>query len=65
MYNVEKYIAQSIRSVLNQSDHHFELILVDDGCSDNTTKVVEQFDDNRIRLIHQKTVVYQVPEIRG
>ena len=54
MYNVEKYIAQSIRSVLNQSYHHFELILVDDGCSDNTTKVVEQFDDNRIRLIHQK-----------
>jgi glycosyltransferase involved in cell wall biosynthesis len=56
MYNVEKYIAQSIRSVLNQSYHHFELLLVDDGCSDNTTTIIEQFDDNRIRLIHQKNL---------
>jgi glycosyltransferase involved in cell wall biosynthesis len=56
MYNVEKYIAQSIRSVLNQSYHHFELLLVDDGCSDNTTTIIEQFDDTRIRLIHQKNL---------
>ncbi len=54
MFNVERYIAKSIRSVLSQSYHHFELILVDDGCSDNTLGVVEQFDDSRIRLIRQK-----------
>lgn len=54
MFNVEKYIEQSIQSVLMQTYHNFELILVDDGCSDDTLKLVEQFDDHRIRLIRQK-----------
>ena len=54
MFNVEKYIEQSIQSVLGQTYHNFELILVDDGCSDNTLKLVEQFEDHRIRLIQQK-----------
>lgn len=53
MYNVEKYIAQSINSVLEQSYHHFELILVDDGCVDNTLKIVNKFSDPRIRIIQQ------------
>jgi len=54
MYNVEKYIAQSINSVLKQTYHHFELILVDDGCVDNTLSIVNTFYDPRIRVIHQK-----------
>lgn len=54
MYNVEQYIAQSIESVLTQSFNHFELILVDDGCSDKTLEVVEQFHDSRIRVISQR-----------
>lgn len=54
MFNVEKYIEQSIQSVLNQSFHNFELILVDDGCSDNTINLVKTFNDHRIRLIQQK-----------
>lgn len=53
MYNVEKYIEQSIQSVLAQTYHNFELLLVDDGCSDDTLKLVDKFDDNRIRLIQQ------------
>jgi len=53
MYNVEKYIEQSINSVLKQSYHHFELILVDDGCEDNTLNIVNKFADSRIRLISQ------------
>ncbi|NQZ24137.1 MAG: glycosyltransferase family 2 protein [Colwellia sp.] len=54
MYNVEKYIEQSINSVLNQCYHHFELILVDDGCVDNTLNIVNSFSDPRIRVITQK-----------
>ncbi len=54
MYNVEKYIAQSINSVLDQTYHHFELILVDDGCIDKTLDIVNKFLDPRIRIIHQK-----------
>lgn len=54
MYNVEKYITQSINSVLNQSFHHFELILVDDGCTDRTLEIVNEFNDARIRLVSQR-----------
>lgn len=53
MFNVEQYIEQSIQSVLAQTYHNFELILVDDGCSDDTLKVVAQFTDHRVRLIQQ------------
>ena len=54
MYNVEKYIAESVNSVLDQSFHHFELILVDDGCTDGTLDVLKQYDDVRIRIISQR-----------
>ena len=54
MYNVGKYIEQSINSVLKQTYHHFELILVDDGCLDDTLTKVNMFTDPRIRIINQK-----------
>lgn len=53
MYNVEQYIAKSVGAVLAQTFNHFELILVDDGCTDRTLEVVEQFQDSRIRVISQ------------
>jgi len=56
MYNVEKYIETCIESILNQSFQQFEIICVDDGCSDNTLNVLKQFDDPRIRLIRQKNM---------
>lgn len=53
MYNVGKYVHQAIESVLNQSYPHFELLCIDDGCTDNTLTIVEQFLDPRIQLIRQ------------
>lgn len=54
MFNVSQYIEESIRSVLCQTFHNFELILVDDGCTDDTLTKVEMFNDSRIRLIKQQ-----------
>lgn len=54
MFNVEKYIENCILSVLAQSFKNFEIICVDDGCTDNTLHILEQFTDARIRLISQK-----------
>ena len=50
-YNRAGTVDRSLRSVLNQSVHDFEIIVVDDGSSDNTVSVVESFADARIRLL--------------
>ncbi len=51
MYNCQRFIVESINSILNQSYHNFEIIITDDGSSDNSVKIVESFKDSRIRLI--------------
>lgn len=53
-YNAGKYIAEAIRSVLDQDFSDFELLIVDDGSSDNTRQVIAQFSDERIRLLEQE-----------
>ncbi|HWR44301.1 glycosyltransferase family 2 protein [Sporomusa sp.] len=54
-YNVQNYIGKSIESILLQGYKNWELILIDDGSSDETLKVVESFacDDNRIHIYRQ------------
>jgi glycosyltransferase involved in cell wall biosynthesis len=53
-YNAEKFIKQSIASVLSQTFKGFELIVVDDGSIDSTKKIVKSFKDKRIIYIYQK-----------
>ena len=48
-YNGEKFIGDTIRSVLNQTHSNFELIIVDDCSTDNTQKIVKSFSDKRIQ----------------
>jgi DNA helicase-2/ATP-dependent DNA helicase PcrA len=47
-YNAERYLAQAIDSILNQTYTNFELIIFDDGSSDGTRKIIESYDDSRI-----------------
>lgn len=47
-YNCGEYIAQSIKSILNQTYKDFEFLIIDDGSTDNTEEVVCRFNDNRI-----------------
>lgn len=51
-YNVEKYIAKSIQSVLNQTHTDFELIVVIDGSKDNSEAIAREFEktDKRIKV---------------
>lgn len=50
-YNVGRFIALSIKSVLAQTYTNFELIITDDGSTDNTVEEIRKFNDPRIKLI--------------
>lgn len=53
-FNRAKYLSDSISSVLAQSFEDFELILINDGSSDNTREIVSSFTDARIRYYEQE-----------
>jgi glycosyltransferase involved in cell wall biosynthesis len=52
-YNAVGCIGRAIESVLSQTYRNLELLIVDDGSTDGTGAVVKQYDDSRIRYIHQ------------
>lgn len=56
VYNIEKYISKCIKSVLSQTFKDWELILVDDGSTDNSGKICDEYalKDNRIKVIHKE-----------
>lgn len=55
VYNVEPFISECINSILIQSYKNFELILVNDGSTDNSPTICEQYasKDKRIKVIHK------------
>ena len=56
VYNVEEYLRECVDSVLKQTYGHFEIILVDDGSTDSSGKICDEYaeKDDRIVVIHQK-----------
>ena len=48
VYNGEKFISESISSILNQTYKNFEFLIVNDGSTDNSEKIIESFSDSRI-----------------
>ena len=51
VYNGEKYIRQAIDSILNQTFKDWKLLCIDDCSSDNSVKIIQSYDDDRIELI--------------
>ena len=56
VYNVEKFLRECVESILSQSFTDYELILVDDGSTDNSGPICDEYSklDNRIVVIHKK-----------
>jgi len=53
-YNGAKYIKQSVDSCLNQTYINIELIVVDDGSTDETTEIIKSYRDKRIKCLRHK-----------
>lgn len=56
VYNVENYLNDCVKSVVNQTYQNLEIILVDDGSTDSSPQMCDQYakQDNRIKVIHQE-----------
>ncbi len=64
-YNGAKFLAEAIESVLAQTYRDFEIIIVDDGSTDNTRQVVDIFKDSCIKYIYQKNQGVSAARNRG
>ena len=53
VYNCEKTIKKSLASVLNQSFSDIEVLVWDDGCTDQTVEIIKSFSDSRIKLFQE------------
>lgn len=65
-YNMGGYIAETIDSILGQDYPHVESVIVDDGSTDDTAKVLERYrDDPRVRVVQQANAGQTVAKNRG
>lgn len=55
-YNAERYIEETLLSILNQTYRDFQIIVIDDGSTDKSAKIVEEYreKDSRIKLLYNK-----------
>ena len=67
VFNVEKYLHRCIDSILCQVYQDFELILIDDGSSDSSAKICDDYSeaDQRVKVIHQKNQGVSVARNNG
>jgi glycosyltransferase involved in cell wall biosynthesis len=55
-YNCGMYIREALESILGQTFRDFELIVVNDGSTDNTREILESYSDPRMTVIHQENI---------
>lgn len=56
VYNVSKYVEHSIKSLMNQTYHNLEILVVDDGSTDNSYEICKSLEkeDSRIDVFRKK-----------
>lgn len=64
-YNYGKYISEAVESILNQSHPNHEVLVVDDGSTDNTAEIINSFKSSKVRYIFQENQGANVARNRG
>lgn len=66
VYNGERYLKESVESILNQTEKNFEFIIIDDGSQDASLPILKEYGkaDNRIKLVtrENKGLIYSLNE---
>ncbi len=67
IYNADKYLSRCVDSILKQTYPHFELLLIDDGSTDKSASICEQYarQDARISVVHQANAGVSVARNAG
>lgn len=53
VYNSEKYVVEAVRSILQQTHENLEFIIINDGSTDNSEKIILGFEDSRIKYVNR------------
>jgi len=58
VFNTEKYLAECLESVLNQTYHKLEVIIIDDGSTDSSGEIIDRFaaEDERVKAVHKENM---------
>ncbi|WP_213335302.1 glycosyltransferase family 2 protein [Enterococcus casseliflavus] len=67
VYNSEKFIRKTLESITNQTFHNYEIIVVDDGCTDNSISIIEEYAKyfQKINIVRQKNSGVSAARNRG
>jgi len=52
IFNCEKYVKTSVESALSQISEDFEVVIINDGSTDRTGKILDNFTDGRLKVVH-------------
>ena len=58
VYNGEKYLANTINSVINQTYDNWELIILDDESTDNSKKIIEEYASNNNKIKSWESLIF-------
>lgn len=65
MYNASRFIKKCISSILNQTYKNFELLIINDGSTDNSLEICNKFKDQRIKIINQENAGSEYARLTG
>lgn len=65
MYNASRFIKKCIISILDQTYENFELLIINDGSTDNSLEICNEFNDKRIKIINQENAGCEYARLTG